>query len=46
MHLPIARIEAVNFNDFISGGVGLPRDKQSIRNTVIQDTDLLQPIAR
>lgn len=46
MHLPIARIEAVNFNDFISGGVGLPRDKQSIRNTVIQDTDLLQPIVR
>lgn len=46
MRLHIARTEAVNFNDFISGGVGLPRDKQSIRNTVIQDTRLLQPIAR
>lgn len=46
MHLHIARTEAVNFNDFISGGVGLPRDQQSIRSSVIQYTGLLHPMAR
>lgn len=46
MHVHIDRIEAGNFNDFISGGVGLPRDQQSIPSTVIQYTSLLHPMAR